>query len=348
MRLINVRKIEEDMVLARDIYHDDRILLCEGCNELEKYRKRLLELGINYIYVVDRKSEGIEVNDIIHQKIRRESKRRVKRLMNNISLNRRIGFKKIHKSVNDIIDNIIGDENLLVNIVDIKNHDDYTFSHSVNVAVLSIMIGIFLGYDRARLKKLGIGSMLHDIGKVFIPKEILNKPGRLTEEEYEIMKEHPRLGFDFLKKYKIDICATSRNIVLSHHEKYDGSGYPNKRENEDIHQFSRIVAVADVFDALTSDRVYRKKWPVNEVIEYIKINSGQMFDQRVVRVFLKHIAAYPNGTLLKLSNGHQAIVEEQNRGFPERPVVRVINNNETYQVINLMDKVDIVIEDTLE
>ncbi|MFW5998485.1 MAG: HD-GYP domain-containing protein [Halanaerobiaceae bacterium] len=348
MRLVQIENINPEMKLARPVRYKNRILLNTGVNNLHKYKKRLASLGINYIYVNDRFSENIEVKDVIKDETRREGKKVIKEIMEDIKFNKDINIKKVKKSVSKIIDDILNNsKNLMVNMVDIKSFDSYTFEHSVNVAVLSIILGKQINLNKQDLLKLGTGAILHDIGKTLIPKDILNKSEKLENEEFEVIKKHPRLGYDYLNGNN-QISPVSKIIILSHHERLNGSGYPKKISGPEIHKFGKIVAITDVYDALTSDRVYRKKWPVHKVINYLMSNTQNKFEPSLVKNFIRNLAVYPNGSKVKLSNGKKALIKEQHQNYPTRPVIKIIEDekgNEVSQTIDLMDHLNIIIED---
>ena len=174
-----------------------------------------------------------------------------------------------------------------------------------------------------RLVALGVGLLLHDIGKLAVPQEILRKPGPLMDDEWKAMRTHPLHGFQTLKKAE-GISPLSRAVVRSHHEKWSGGGYPDNQSGPDLHQFARIAAVADVFDALTSDRDYRKAWSTHEGYDFVVKGGGQDFDPEVVDVFRSFVAPYPPGTRVVLSDGHCGLVKEVRQEAVTLPVVRII------------------------
>lgn len=348
MRLILIDKVTPDMKLARSIYYsDNRILLQEGCSNINRFISKLKKYGINYIYVDDEQSYDIQLNDAISEQTRLKSKRIISEAMNDITINGNLNFHNIRDAVSDIIDDLLSNKSILLNLTDIKNNDDYTFAHSVNFAVISVVIGKLLKYNYNELLNLGTGAILHDIGKAIIPNEILNKPGKLTKEEYKIIQEHPQIGFDMIK-HNLDVNPLSRAAILTHHEKYDGTGYPKQLKGKDIHIHGRIVAVSDVFDALTSDRIYRSKWPIYQAVEYLTTLAGTQFDTDIVQLFVHNIATFPNGSVVLLSTGEKAIVKEQNRDLPTRPIVRVLPSKGVFKSpreINLAEVHSIVILD---
>ncbi|MCK8818019.1 HD-GYP domain-containing protein [Natroniella sulfidigena] len=347
MRLVSVKNLKPDMVLAKSIYQGNRILLQADCQQLHKYKNRLLDLGITEVYINDKKSEGIEIKHTIDREIREETKKVIKEVIEDITSQKRVNIKKVKKSIVTIVNSILEDNTTLIHLTDIKTTDNYTFNHSLNVAILSVSLGQKLHYPKKRLTKLGIGAVLHDIGKIEIPIEVLNKPDQLTQEEFKLIKEHPTLGYQKLKDH-YEISPLSRAAILNHHEKVNGTGYPEGLKGKDIHEFGRIVAITDVFDALTSNRCYRQRWPVHKAVNFLHEHSNTHFDQNLVNKFIDNIALYPNGTLVTLNTGQEAIVKEQNKQSPMKPIVRIISDQnkqelKTYRTIDLQDKNDLYI-----
>lgn len=230
-----------------------------------------------------------------------------------------------------LIDNLSSNEDVFVNITDMKMYDDYTYHHSLSVAIMAIAIGQEMGLDNNMLNELGAAGLLHDIGKLSIPIEIINKPGKLTPEEFEIVKKHPVYAAQHLGERNV----VSQNIyyaILEHHERVDGTGYPYHLSGTGIHPYARILAVADVYDALTSKRPYRVPSPPNEAIEYIMGGVGSHFDENVVKAFLRKVAPYPTGCHVILSNGEKACVLKNFREAPLRPLVSVIDTDRCYNL----------------
>lgn len=349
MRIVPVNTLKSDMELAKPVYHNGQTLLNTGVKNLYKYKNKLLNLGIKYLYIEDKYSRDITVNDIIRDETRQNSRKIIKDTFDNIATNNEIDINKIKDIVFTMLNDILNFDEVLVNLLDIKSFDSYTYSHSVNVAAISLLMGKILKYNKENLLLLGTGAILHDVGKIFIPAEIINKAAKLTPEEFKFIKEHSRLGYDFIKDYA-DISPVARIIILSHHERLDGTGYPKGLVKKEIHQFARVVAIADVFDALTSDRIYRDGWSINETVEYLQSNVNIKFDYKLVELFIRNIAVYPNGTMVFLSNGQKGIVKKQNKNFPLRPIVKLIEDENGNEIINgeeidLLNELDIVIID---
>lgn len=329
MRYVPINCLRDGMVVGKNLIgNNNQILLKTGTQVTDKYIAKLEELGFNGIYVIDNLSKDIYIQSIIDDNLRQKTTNDLKKLfiIEDTKKNREFKFNQIQLQVENIVDEIINNKNLMINMIDLKTFDEYTFAHSVNVAVLSIVIGLGLNMKRESLYRLGLGALLHDMGKVFVGTDIVNKPSKLTEEEFEKMKEHSKLGYDYLKK-EFDLFPSSYRGVIDHHEKFDGTGYPSNLKGDKISLNGRIIAIADVYDALTSNRPYRKGMLPSEAIEYIMSTTGQHFDPEITKVFLKKIAPYPLGTCVKLSSGLEGIVIKNYNDTSLRPKLRIYKKN---------------------
>lgn len=324
MRRVSLDKVRAGAILAKTIMSlDGKVLLAAGMEITEEYKRKLQANRISEIYIEDEISKDIQVPEVVREEIVYEAKQMIKAMMTKPSVKTSIDGRKVMEIVDKIISSILANKDIIANLCDIRSVDDYTFSHSVNVCILSLIIGIGLGYSGDRLRELGVGSILHDIGKVMVPNDILKKPYQLTSEEFEEIKKHTYYGYEILKNTS-GISMTASYIALEHHERIDGSGYPYQLKDDNIHKAARIVAVSDVYDALTSDRIYRKKLMPHEVIDYITSLGSHHFDQEVVDVFIRFIAYYPVGTAVILNTGEKGLVSKYNKRFPTRPTVRVV------------------------
>jgi len=225
--------------------------------------------------------------------------------------------------------------------------DNYTYAHCVNVAVISLILGISLNLSKRNLTYLCIGALIHDIGKSFIPSEILQKPGKLTPEEFEVIKNHSLYGYKFLNNF-FSLSSHIKLIVLQHHERFDGLGYPNSISGNKISYLARIVSIADVYDALTSDRPYKRAMCPSDALEYLMSNAGTLFDHDMLNVFCKIVIPFPQGTIVSLSNGDIGVVEETMPNFPLRPTIKILKSdypNKVGSKVNLIENLSIVISD---
>ncbi|MGI6669662.1 MAG: HD-GYP domain-containing protein [Acetivibrionales bacterium] len=353
MHRVKIDSVREGARLGRTIFGENGgVLLTAGVELKEYHLERLKKHGINALYLDEEISEGIEVDDVMKDETRNEAVILIKNMMNNYHFSSSVDVAKVKKMVNKILDELLENEDILYSLSEIKHVDDYTFEHSVNVCILSLITGIGLGFDINNLRDLGTGAILHDIGKLCIPREILKKPSQLTVEEFEEIKKHTYLGYEILKKSG-NISLAASYIAFGHHERYDGSGYPLQLKKENIQLYSRIVAIADVYDALTSDRVYRKRLKPHEVYDYITSLGVHHFDPRVVESFVRYVTVYPAGTGVLLNTRERAVVVRNNRNFPTRPVVRIIYDERMkkkaiFKEIDLSKESSIFIIDTCE
>ena len=314
------------MVVGHPVYNSrGEVLLNRGVVLTEKYIESLKKLGYPALYIIDESLPEIYVEDVIDENTRMQAVVLARRILDGgpkhkAALNRALMGEAKH-TVRDIIDQLLESPSLVVNMVDIRSMDDYLFAHSVNVCVLSLITGISLGYSREKLLRLGIGALMHDMGKTLIPQSILNKPGPLTKEEFEIVKEHTSYGYTILTSTGSQVPMISALIALQHHERYGGDGYPQGLGSQKIHEFAQIVGIADVYDAMTADRVYRKAYPPHEAYEMLMASGDYLFDYHLVKTFLSHIAAYPAGTLVKLSSGEVGMAVETKKGHSLYPKV---------------------------
>ena len=340
MRYIATENLQPGHKLADDLkYANGTVLLRKGKALTPSLIRKIGILGYQGLYVDDELSAGIEINDIISADLRMRTRTQLELLFHNVEYNITSGVKKNVKSVKslaeEIVDEILNNRETMINIIDLRNYDDYTYSHSLNVTVLSVVMGTALGLARSTIYDLAVGALVHDTGKMFIPKEILHKPSRLTDEEFEEIKKHSELGYRYLCA-NFDIPEDSKIGTLQHHEKFSGGGYPMGIAGEDIHEFGRIISVADVYDALTSDRPYRGAMLPSDAIEYIMAGYGTMFDPTIVKAITQKVAPYPIGTCVRLSTGQEAIVVKNYEATSLRPLVRVIKDGKpSSECINL-------------
>lgn len=252
----------------------------------------------------------------------------------------------VRNTVQRMVNDILSCPDVMTNLQQIIGFDDYTFHHSINTTVISLILGVGLRYSEQQLTDLGTGALMHDIGKTKVPEAILNKKGSLSKEEFEVVKCHTQYGFDSLRKAS-DLGIVSAHISFQHHEKWDGSGYPRGLKKTEILEFARIVSIADVYDALSSPRVYRGAFQPYEAYEYILAKSGMEFDPKIIDTFSKKIAVYPIGSGVLLSNKQRGNVVKQNPNFPMRPWVRIFYDNDQQlsqpKDLNLMDHPSLLI-----
>jgi HD-GYP domain-containing protein (c-di-GMP phosphodiesterase class II) len=328
MRLLSIDNVKEGMRVARNIYSaEGHVLLTEGMHLTPGYIERLKELGLVSVYIIDDKIGRIEVDELVTVQTRIDATKIIKETMTNLKNDHGWDSGKIAETVGQIMEELIANRHIVYNLVDIRAMNDYTFSHSIAVCILSLLVGAMAGFGYHKLKELGIGAILHDIGKVFVPDRILNKTGPLTPVEYLELQKHTIFGYESLNNND-QIPKVSAHVAWQHHENYDGSGYPRGLKEHMIHEFSRIVSLADVFDALSTDRIYRKRLLPHETIEFIRDKGKDRFDPEFSKIFLQRVAPFPVGSTVLLNTGEKAIVVRISRELPARPLVKVIFNKD--------------------
>ena len=339
MQKIKIGQIAKGAVIAQDVYTaDGRILISRGTPFRDSFLARLDIAGIREILVADLHHEEdrdqairldpllslqqeIQIDDIIYEKTRRQAERQIMKTMIRFGSMRQGRLDRVMKTVELIMEQLLSQTDMVLSLSKLRSIDDYTYEHSVNVCVISLVIGIELNLEKASLRELGIGAILHDIGKVGVDERIIKKPGRLSREEFDEVKQHTELGYQILRGN--GLSEEVARIALYHHERIDGSGYPHHLEGKGIPLYARIVAISDFYDAITNDRIYRKRMtPENAYREIIRTASNHL-DEGLVEKFLKHVRMYPTGSGVVLNTGEKAIVISQNLLMPESPGVRL-------------------------
>lgn len=330
-------------MLDRDVYLYDYktckvAMLRSGQVLTSSYIAKLNQLNVlgAYIYTGGKDSDLEEINSPISHELKEEAVSSVQQVFTMFNHTaHQININCINQTMEvskKLVNAMKSNREAKLSIASLKLYDDYTYNHSFGVSILSIAIGLSLGLKTSELYDLGFCALLHDIGKMDIPIGIIAKPAKLTKDEFEIVKTHPEKGAEFFLKHRLasqKICEG----VLTHHEKIDGTGYPRGLKGKQIPLFGRIISVADVYDALTSVRPYRKPSPPAEAIEYIMGGCENAFDISIVEAFLKKVSPYPVGSCVKLSDGEIAIVVEQNESHPLRPCVSLFQKSD--QVLDL-------------
>ena len=355
MVFVNTVDLLPGMCLARDINFFEAS--AASAQTLKKGQKltdvQITQLGaamLDGAYIDTIRSE-VRVISSINQEIRTEAISNIHNLADNF-IDSSKGVQQsdvdaIGDTTEELIDSLSSHKDILINIADIKMYDDYTYHHSLSVAIMAIAIGIELGLSHDMLSDIGLAGLLHDIGKVAVPIEIITKPGRLTSDEFNTVKMHPVHAANHLKERHL-VNDNVYNGIVGHHEKLDGSGYPNHLKGDEIHPYARILAVADVYDALTSNRPYRIPNPPYEAIEFIMGGMGSHFDEKVVQAFLRKVAPYPAGSKVKLSNGQAAYVMKNYPDQPLRPLVAVEGSTVLYDLSLDPSCMNIVIQELLD
>lgn len=330
-----IKDVKSGMVVANDVYsYDNKLIIGKGTELTEKAIERLKFYSVKEVFITISQEEVSEETDTYFERIR-ETKEFKK-------FNQ--SFIKSTKKLEDELNNIIGeesqdiDENILLKDVNnvlsegrnglhvfdmlhsMRENDDITYVHSLNVSVICNIIGSWLKFSKEDIKVLSLCGLLHDIGKLLIPPEIINKPGKLNDKEYEIVKAHTLKGYEVLKDKNID--KRIKNSVLMHHEACDGSGYPSGLRANEIDEFAKIVSIADVYDAMTSARAYREPICPFKVMEKFEDEKLFKFDLHYLLTFMEGITLTYMHNQVQLSNGTIGEIILLNSQFPSRPMIK--------------------------
>jgi len=312
------------MVLGQSLFNTaGGSYLVKGQPVTIDYIRRLHQLGIQSVTVtsMDPNHKFAPPPDVIEEKTRINAISTVYNTFQSIEENGTLDVPSLQKVTDSIVFDLFNNHDNLVQLTDIRTHDAYTFAHSVNVAVLSAMMGMLCHLPKEELSIITLGGLLHDLGKIDVHADILNKNRSLTTNEFDIMKKHPNDGARRILKIKnLPKASILAAIASQHHEHIDGTGYPRGIKGEEMHRYAKITAIADVYDALTSERPYKKAYMPNIAYNIMhNINKGQ-FDPKLLETFFNNVALYPEGAVLKTTFGF-AVVKESKFGRTTTPVI---------------------------
>ena len=327
-------------VLAKPIYNDiGAILINTGVELSDQLIQRLLELEIESIYIADERTNDIKIEDVLSDHTRQTALKSIKNTFQEMFKeklvqrpltkgNLSVTFRPI---IGDMLSDMQSNQNAMIMLSDIYVKDFYLYTHSLQVAIYSMAMGMDAGLTPHQLCDLGLGALLHDIGKTKIPIELLNKDS-LTADEQREFKKHTQYGYDLLRK-EYGISLLSAHCALQHHEQVNGMGFPRNLKDQDIHQYAKIVAVADLYDRLISDRPGTKTLLPHVAMEYMATKVGNEIDEEWVAALKKTIAPYPLGVTLKLNTGEIGVVVDINSKYADRPILRILEheNSSTFE-----------------
>jgi HD-GYP domain-containing protein (c-di-GMP phosphodiesterase class II) len=345
MRKVSIHVVSPGDVLARDIITDKGSALLRAGRSLSDFIIERLKLqGIDTVYIEDTLTEDIRPSETLNEETRLFTMRMVRQSMiqvaNNVEIENMIAVPRLGKVFRDVFKRLLGalskQDTMLIHLADLYVKEDYLYHQSINVAALSIIMGITKGYDEKQLEQLGIGALLADIGMVRIPGSTWDKDTPLSEDDWAQIRQHPEIGYQYLTEQE-DIDPISALCARQHHERFDGQGYPHGLTGSAIHEYSQIIAIADVYSALTSTRKYRQRYSPSEAIEYLFAVGNSHFSLELLQSFTAQIAIYPVASTVRLNTGQTAVVTEVRPSLVTRPVVRIINETDGSPVFRLKE-----------
>lgn len=323
MLRLSTMQLQPGMTIARNIFSAaGTLLLSKDVILDELIISRLEVLGIDSVYVNHPLLE-VQPQEVLAEETRVEIIKLTNQAFESFRSSLTFNLNGICEVMRQIVEDAVGNRHVLVQITDIRAREDYSFGHSINVCLLSVMIGIKMNLNRQQLYELSLGAVLHDVGMLQIPDSIAQKTDPLSSEDWQLIQGHAKSGFDVIRKVG-QIPLVSAHVAFQHHEKIDGSGYPRGLSGDNIHLYARIAAVADLYDAITSDRPYRKAYLPHEAYDIMLASRGTKLDPRIVDVFMENVALYPIGTTVLLDTGEVGVVVKLYPKMQARPVVKVI------------------------
>lgn len=334
MRIVPISLCRPGMKLAKKIYSDDGIvLLAEGVELTPGMIRRLSNSAIHFLYIDDARTEGIVIPDLLSEETQRQSMQAIRMAFREYvdqparrksAIYPYVG-RSVRQSISLILDELGSNKDAMIMLMNMHTVDHYLYTHSLNVCVYTTLLGIANGYDRDQLMTLGIGSMLHDIGKTQISMQVLLKPGALAKSEYEELKRHAERGF-YLLKDEPNIPLLAAHCAFQHHERLNGSGYPRGLKGDEIHEYAKLIGIVDSYDAMTSRRIYKTAMLPHEAVEVLYTGSESLYDTEMLKLFRDKVAIYPIGITVKLNTGQSAVVVDINSAVAHRPIVRVMTD----------------------
>ncbi len=324
MQRVSLSVLQPGMTVAANVRGaDGRLLVRNGTMLNETNIKKLALLGIGSIYIKNPLFEAIDVPELVGENTRIRLIQALQAAFAGYQKTGELDANPLRTDVKAMVEEVIGNRDAMIQTYDLRTYQDYVYAHSVNVAIIAVLIALNLDYNEAKLDDLALGALLHDVGMLAVPNEIIMKMGNLTPEEAAAVQEHAQQGFEIVRKRR-EISTPAAHVAFQHHERFDGTGYPRRLKGDAIHEYARIVAVADIFDALIADRPYRKGLLPHEAYEIIMTLADRYVDKSILDLFLNNVAIYPVGTVVQLSGGQTAVVAQVYPKLQARPVVKTI------------------------
>jgi len=326
LKQINLAEVIPGMILARSILSSKgRVLLVAGITLTEEYIRKLEILNLDVLFIKDAKYADINIPEYLSLETQQRALSILTATMAKVNRNGTFSVDAVSSVASDIVEELVAQADVIIHLTGIAVYDDCTLSHSLNCSIYSALLARCSGFTIPQIKVITCGALLHDMGKIEIDKQILNKPGSLTDDEFAVMKQHPTLGFNLLTKKRLELSSLIAHMAWQHHEKIDGSGYPRGLQGDNILSYARLLSITDVYDAITAHRPYHQAMKPEVAYNVIRSGLGTFFDENFGKIFLSKIALYTPGTEVLLSTGEHAIVVYVPANNPQRPMVRLIS-----------------------
>ncbi|MFC4306085.1 HD-GYP domain-containing protein [Cohnella boryungensis] len=335
MRMMPISLCRPGMRLAKRIYSDDGIvLLAEGVELTATLIRRLGECGISFLYLQDHRTDDILLPELLSDETQLRTLQTIRStfrdLINNTPNRNKSGSypyigRKMREVMNLIMEDLGRSKDAMIMLMNLHMVDHYLYMHSMNVCVYTTLLGMARGYAHEELVTLGLGALLHDVGKTQISMQVLQKPGALSDYEFDEMKRHTDRGF-YLLKDEPNIPILAAHCAFQHHERLNGTGYPRGIKGDEIHEYAKWIGIVDSYDAMTSRRVYREAMLPHQAVEMLYSGSGTLYETSMLQLFRDKVAIYPIGMTVKLSTGQSAVVCDINSTCAHRPIIRVLTD----------------------
>lgn len=327
VRSIPFAELQPGQKLQKTIYDDNgRLLLRAGTTLTFRHLQLMKDWGLDRVEVSGEWPEDsteVPPAHVLDPALQGEMLSAIAEVFASVTEDKALDLNRIASSATALVREVAGHSSVTLDLAGLRQVDNYTFMHSLAVGVLSVAAGVELGFGQEDLLDLALAAVLHDVGKSRIPLPVLNKPGRLDAGEWQMMKRHPRLGTELLSEHG-GLSTAILQGVYEHHERNDGSGYPHSRSGGTIGKLGKIIAVADFYDAITSDRVYRPGTEPHLAVEQLIAESLTTYDTEVVRAFIRSLAVYPVGSTVVMDNGDLGRVIGYDHDVPHRPKVQIV------------------------
>jgi putative nucleotidyltransferase with HDIG domain len=354
IRQINTTELKDGMVLAEDVLYSRGLLLFPKDTKLtDRHLLKLNLYSIRSVYIKDFFNYKANNNNNLtpqQAKVRQSfvkfskeykiKETKVKEQLSQISDGHSVKITDLFSMSSQLVNDLGNQSDLFSHLCHLKTSDDSTYTHCLNVSMLCNIFAHWLHFDQTQIEALTVAGLLHDIGKIKISPEILNKPGKLTQEEFEIIKQHPKIGYDMVKDKDID--EGIKQAILLHHEKMDGTGYPIGLSWDKIHPYAKIISIVDIYDAMTAERTYHHRYSPFKVIKIFEEECYGILDTHYMYIFLEHIAHNYVGSIAKLSTGEECEIKFIHSKSPSRPIVQIDNS-----LLDLNQESHIMIEEIL-